>query len=87
MIWVLELYRMGERQVRNLEVRGSIPLGSTILSDQKRCRELYPAENRRILVFYRENCGFCGKKVRTFQIAFLPQIRPQKKMNSQIFVT
>ena len=29
MIWVLELYRMGERQVRNLEVRGSIPLGST----------------------------------------------------------
>lgn len=46
------------------------------ISDQKRCRELYPAENRRILVFYSENCGFCCKKVRTFQIAFLPKIRP-----------
>ena len=43
--------------------------------------------NDKYLVFYKENCGFCAKKVRSFQIAFLPKIRPQKKMNSQIFVT
>ena len=43
--------QLGERSVRIREVDGSIPFRSTILSDQKICQELYPADFRRIKLF------------------------------------